>query len=119
MRRSCAGARMTAGGRQVRRARPPAVVRRIAPAAKAALNNFRARALSCMNMTPPHRSRLAHQRQRSPDDSRLERAFARIADSDLRLGNAVVLLRDARENYPAWIEAIRSARSVVHFENFI
>lgn len=53
------------------------------------------------------------------DDPRLERAFARIADSDLRLGNAVELLRDARENYPAWLAAIRSAKRVIHFENFI
>ncbi|QFU15476.1 phospholipase D-like domain-containing protein [Microvirga thermotolerans] len=54
-----------------------------------------------------------------PLDPRLERAFARIADSDLRRGNAVALLKDAGENYPAWLEAIRGARRVVHFENFI
>jgi cardiolipin synthase len=53
------------------------------------------------------------------DELRMERAFSRIADSDLRQGNAVALLRDSRENYPAWLEAIRSARHVVHFENFI
>ncbi len=54
-----------------------------------------------------------------PDDLRLERAFSRIADSDLRHGNAVALLRDAKENYPAWLEAIRTAEHVIHFENFI
>jgi cardiolipin synthase len=54
-----------------------------------------------------------------PEDARLERAFARIANSDLRRGNAVTLLRDAAENYPAWLGAIRSARRVIHFENFI
>src|SRR5829696_10295840 len=53
------------------------------------------------------------------DELRMERAFSRIADSDLRHGNAVALLRDSRENYPAWLEAIRSAQTVVHFENFI
>ncbi|WP_343232673.1 phospholipase D-like domain-containing protein [Microvirga antarctica] len=52
-------------------------------------------------------------------ESRLERAFARIADSDLRRGNAVRILKDARENYPAWLSAIAAAREVVHFENFI
>ena len=36
-------------------------------------------------------------------DYRLERAFARIADSDLRQGNAVALQKDAEENYPAWL----------------
>ncbi|WP_227385493.1 phospholipase D-like domain-containing protein [Microvirga rosea] len=54
-----------------------------------------------------------------PTDPRLERAFSRIADSELRQGNAIVLLRDAGENYPAWLDAIRSARHVIHFENFI
>jgi cardiolipin synthase len=54
-----------------------------------------------------------------PMDPRLERAFARIADSDLRQGNAVALLRDAGENYPAWLDAIRNACRVIHFENFI
>src|SRR5918993_5340726 len=53
------------------------------------------------------------------DELRMERAFSRIADSDLRQGNAVALLRDSRENYPTWLEAIRSARTVIHFENFI
>jgi cardiolipin synthase len=57
--------------------------------------------------------------QRSPDGGRLERAFSRIADSELRHGNAVTLLRDAGENYPAWLAAIRGAQTLVHFENFI
>src|SRR3954471_4516107 len=94
-------------------------MRPIAPAAKPSANESHARALSCMTMTPPLPAHHAHRWHLSPDDIRLDRAFARIADSDLRLGNAVSLLRDARQNYPAWIEAIRSARSVVHFENFI
>jgi cardiolipin synthase len=34
-------------------------------------------------------------------------------------GNAVRLLRDAAENYPAWLDAIRSAERTVHFENYI
>jgi cardiolipin synthase len=55
----------------------------------------------------------------SGGDTRLERAFARIADSDLRQGNAIALLRNADDNYPAWLAAIRSATRVVQFENFI
>ncbi len=62
---------------------------------------------------------LGRHRRKDLNDPRLERAFARIADSDLRLGNAVTLLRNSKENYPAWLEAIRSATRVVHFENFI
>jgi cardiolipin synthase len=54
-----------------------------------------------------------------PEEARIERAFARITNSDLRHGNAVTLLRNAAENYPAWLDAIRSARRVIHFENFI
>jgi cardiolipin synthase len=72
-----------------------------------------------MNLPPAQLARLAHHWQRTPDDSRLDRAFSRIAGSDLRFGNDIALLRDARENYPAWLDAIRSAKRVVHFENFI
>ncbi|MEZ0172061.1 phosphatidylserine/phosphatidylglycerophosphate/cardiolipin synthase family protein [Microvirga sp. TS319] len=53
------------------------------------------------------------------DELRMERAFSRIADSDLRHGNAVRLLRNSKENYPAWLDAIGSAQAVIHFENFI
>ncbi|HWK34575.1 MAG TPA: cardiolipin synthase B, partial [Hyphomicrobium sp.] len=53
-----------------------------------------------------------HPYRKALDDLRLERAFSRIADSDLRHGNAVALLRDSRENYPAWLKAIRSATDV-------
>jgi cardiolipin synthase len=72
-----------------------------------------------MDLPSAQLARLAHHWQRTPDDTRLDRAFSRIADSDLRFGNAISLLRDARENYPAWLDAIRSARQVIHFENFI
>src|SRR5215213_598279 len=72
-----------------------------------------------MNTPPAQLSSLARHWQRGADENCLDRAFARIADSELRTGNAITLLRDAQENYPAWLAAIRSAESVVHFENFI
>jgi cardiolipin synthase len=72
-----------------------------------------------MNTSPAQLSRLARQWQRGGDENRLDRAFARIANSELRYGNALRLLRDAGENYPAWLEAIRSAQTTIHFENFI
>jgi cardiolipin synthase len=72
-----------------------------------------------MDTTIPQLASLEKLRPRGSGDTRLERAFARIADSDLRLGNAVSLLRDSKENYPAWIKAICSAERVIHFENFI
>ncbi len=48
-----------------------------------------------------------------------EQAFARSAGAPLLAGNHVSLLRNAAENYPAWLEAIAAARSRVHFENYI
>jgi cardiolipin synthase len=48
-----------------------------------------------------------------------EQAFSRAAGAPLVGGNRVVLLRDATENYPAWQEAIASARHHIHFENYI
>ncbi len=47
-----------------------------------------------------------------------DQAFSRAAGAPLVAGNAVQLLRDARENYPAWLAAIASARRHVHFENY-
>ncbi|WP_230534428.1 phospholipase D-like domain-containing protein [Microvirga roseola] len=72
-----------------------------------------------MNDMTAQLGKLASPYPNAPDNPRLERAFARIADSELRQGNAVTLLRDSKENYPAWLEAIRSAKRVIHFENFI
>lgn len=34
-------------------------------------------------------------------------------------GNEIRLLKDAAENYPAWIDAIRSAKQTVHLETYI
>ena len=48
-----------------------------------------------------------------------ERAFARAAGSPAIEGNAVRLLCDARENYPAWREAIASAKRYILFESYI
>src|SRR5262249_24791665 len=48
-----------------------------------------------------------------------ERAFSRAVGSPLVGGNSVRLLRDACENYPAWLEAIRSAERTIHFESYI
>ncbi len=48
-----------------------------------------------------------------------DQAFSRAAGAPLIPGNKVHVLRDATENYPAWLEAIRSARSRIHFESYI
>lgn len=46
-------------------------------------------------------------------------AFARAAGAPLIAGNRVRLLRDAAENYPAWLETIRNARQYIYFETYI
>jgi cardiolipin synthase len=48
----------------------------------------------------------------------LDRAFTRAAGAPLVAGNGVRLLKDAAENYPAWLEAIRQARHKIYFENY-
>jgi cardiolipin synthase len=48
-----------------------------------------------------------------------DQAFSRAAGAPLVAGNKVRLLRDGTENYPAWLEAIRSAERHVYFENYI
>ncbi len=47
-----------------------------------------------------------------------DRAFSRAAGAPLIGGNQVHLLADGRENYPRWLDAIRSARSHIHFESY-
>ena len=46
-------------------------------------------------------------------------ALARTTGSPLTEGNGVRILHDAPENYPAWEEAIASARETVHMEMYI
>jgi cardiolipin synthase len=48
-----------------------------------------------------------------------EQAFSRTAGAPLVPGNSIRLLKDAGENYPAWLEAIRSAKQTIHFESYI
>ena len=48
-----------------------------------------------------------------------DQALSRAAGAPLVGGNAVELLRDGRENYPAWLNAINAARHTIHFESYI
>src|SRR5437667_8750565 len=48
-----------------------------------------------------------------------DQAFARAAGASLVGGNSIRLLKDARENYPAWLDAISSAQRSIHFESYI
>jgi cardiolipin synthase A/B len=48
-----------------------------------------------------------------------DQAFSRAAGAPLVEGNRVELLRDAEQNYPAWLDAINSAQRWIHFESYI
>lgn len=48
-----------------------------------------------------------------------EQAFSRAAGAPLVGGNSVRILKDATENYPAWLGAIESAQRSLFFENYI
>lgn len=48
-----------------------------------------------------------------------EQAFSRAAGAPLIPGNQIRLLKDAQENYPAWLEALASARTTIYFESYI
>ncbi len=48
-----------------------------------------------------------------------DRAFSRAAGAPLVGGNSVRLLKNAWENYPAWLAAIAAAKRHIHFESYI
>ncbi|MGH7505855.1 MAG: phospholipase D-like domain-containing protein [Longimicrobiales bacterium] len=48
-----------------------------------------------------------------------DQAFSRASGARLIQGNRVRLLRDAAENYPAWLDAIAAAERCVYFESYI
>jgi cardiolipin synthase len=45
--------------------------------------------------------------------------FSRASGAPLREGNSVALLKDAAENYPAWLTAIATARQSIDIEMYI
>ncbi len=48
-----------------------------------------------------------------------DQAFSRASGAQLREGNDVTLLKDASENYAAWLREIRGARRTIHVEMYI
>ncbi len=61
----------------------------------------------------------SEQRFRLDSRSLADHAFSRAAGASLIAGNDVQLLRDARQNYPDWLDAIRNAKQHIHFECYI
>jgi cardiolipin synthase A/B len=48
-----------------------------------------------------------------------ENSLSRVAGAELVRGNYVRLLKNASENYPAWLKAINGAKQRIHFESYI
>ena len=48
-----------------------------------------------------------------------EQAFSRAAGAPLVAGNSARVLKDAGENFPAWLDAIAAARRTIFFEHYI
>jgi cardiolipin synthase len=48
-----------------------------------------------------------------------DQTFSRVAGAPLIGGNSLRLLKDAAENYPAWLDAIRNAQQRIFFETYI
>jgi cardiolipin synthase len=55
----------------------------------------------------------------SPNRLLAEQVFSRTAGAPLHRGNSVRILKDATENYPAWMEAMNNAKYYIHFESYI
>lgn len=72
-----------------------------------------------MPITAESSSRLPSRRGGTELRLLAEQVFARAAGAPLIGGNSVRILRDAGENYPAWLAAIGGARRSVLFENYI
>jgi cardiolipin synthase len=58
-------------------------------------------------------------RQPSSAGAYADQAFLRAAGAPLVEGNSIRILRDASENFPAWLAAIRAAQSRIFFECYI
>ena len=48
-----------------------------------------------------------------------DQTFARTTGATLVSGNAVRILKDGKENYPAWLAAIAAAERTIHFETYV
>src|SRR6185312_15673002 len=71
------------------------------------------------DLSPQHVPRSHVHRDASTGRSIMDQAISRAADARRIDGNSVRLLRDAAENYPAWLDAIASAERYVYFEAYI
>ena len=67
----------------------------------------------------PERHQTGEVVELDPRRSLMDQAISRAAGAKRIEGNRVRLLRDAGENYPAWLDAIAAAERYVYFEAYI
>ena len=67
----------------------------------------------------PDRHDLARESHKPLTRLAAEHVFSRVAGATPIEGNALRLLKNGAENYPAWLDAIEAARHRIHFENYI
>lgn len=68
---------------------------------------------------PTHISKLFTEDSISQLRTLADQAFSRAAGAPLLSGNSVRILKDAAENYPAWLDAMKAATKTIHFESYI
>ena len=71
------------------------------------------------HLSPQHEARSLARHDADGGLSLMDQAISRAAGARRIDGNSVRLLRDAAENYPAWLDAIASAERYVYFEAYI
>jgi len=72
-----------------------------------------------MNGMKLHYTRGRTDRKVLSEESWAEQVFSRTAGAPIIQGNTVHLLKDAIENYPAWITTMKAAEKWIHFESYI
>jgi cardiolipin synthase len=70
-------------------------------------------------LNQPHTTTLHKRAVTTPLRILAEQAFSRAAGAPLVAGNSVRVLKDADENFPAWLDAIRNAKRTVLFEHYM
>src|SRR5436190_2880776 len=77
-----------------------------------------AKVMATESATPPQVRRTAPSLGLSSARQLANQAFSRASGAPLRTGNRVRLLKDAAENYPAWLSAIHAAERTIHVDMY-
>ena len=83
-----------------------------------ALRAFRLARRGAPIVRDPH-AQFARESQKPLQRAAAEQVFSRVAGVSPVEGNALRLLENGAENYPAWLDAIAGAKHSIDFENYI